>query len=143
MKSDTKVYLRVMERCVKMEREPLSTCEAMIMKVIWDQKKDIAVPQLIDLIQERYQRNYKRTTVVTFLTRLCGKGFISTYRVGRLSYAHPEKDEDEYKARLSARDVDFWFDGKPSSFIAAFCSCQKLSKEEIAEIRSLLDQMES
>ena len=55
-----------------MEREPLSACEAMIMKVIWDQKGDISVPELIDLIQERYKRDYKRTTVVTFLTRLNG-----------------------------------------------------------------------
>ena len=56
-----------------MEREPLSACEAMIMKVIWDQKGDISVPELIDLIQERYKRDYKRTTVVTLLTRLNGK----------------------------------------------------------------------
>lgn len=42
-----------------MEREPLSTCEAMIMKVIWDQKEDISVPELIDLIQERYKRDYR------------------------------------------------------------------------------------
>ena len=82
-----------------MEREPLSACEAMIMKVIWDQKGDISVPELIDLIQERYKRDYKRTTVVTFLTRLNGKGFISSHRAGRISYIHAEKSEEEYKAR--------------------------------------------
>ena len=81
-----------------MEREPLSACEAMIMKVIWDQKGDISVPELIDLIQERYKRDYKRTTVVTFLTRLNGKGFISSRRAGRISYIHAEKSEEEYKA---------------------------------------------
>ena len=78
-----------------MEREPLSACEAMIMKVIWDQKGDISVPELIDLIQERYKRDYKRTTVVTFLTRLNGKGFISSRRAGRISYIHAEKSEEE------------------------------------------------
>ena len=78
-----------------MEREPLSACEAMIMKVIWDQKGDISVPELIDLIQERYKRDYKRTTVVTFLTRLNGKGFISSHRAGRISYIHAEKSEEE------------------------------------------------
>ena len=80
-----------------MEREPLSACEAMIMKVIWDQKGDISVPELIDLIQERYKRDYKRTTVVTFLTRLNGKGFISSHRAGRISYIHAEKSEEEIK----------------------------------------------
>ena len=125
-----------------MEREPLSACEAMIMKVIWDQKGDISVPQLIDLIQERYKRDYKRTTVVTFLTRLNGKGFISSHRAGRISYIHAEKSEEEYKAKLSAREVNFWFDGKPAEFIAALSNNQSLSKEDIKQIRGLLDEMD-
>lgn len=125
-----------------MEREPLSACEAMIMKVIWDQKGDISVPELIDLIQERYKRDYKRTTVVTFLTRLNGKGFISSRRAGRISYIHAEKSEEEYKAKLSAREVNFWFDGKPAEFIAALSNNQSLSKEDIKQIRGLLDGMD-
>ena len=126
-----------------MEREPLSACEAMIMKVIWDQKGDISVPELIDLIQERYKRDYKRTTVVTFLTRLNGKGFISSRRAGRISYIHAEKSEEEYKAKLSAREVNFWFDGKllPSSS-QHFSNNQSLSKEDIKQIRGLLDEMD-
>ena len=128
--------------CQNMEREPLSACEAMIMKVIWDQKGDISVPELIDLIQERYKRDYKRTTVVTFLTRLNGKGFISSRRAGRISYIHAEKSEEEYKAKLSAREVNFWFDGKPAEFIAALSNNQSLSKEDIKQIRGLLDEMD-
>ena len=131
-----------------MEREPLSACEAMIMKVIWDQKGDISVPELIDLIQERYKRDYKRTTVVTFLTRLNGKGFISSRRAGRISYIHAEKSEEEYKARhdglIAAREgkINFWFDGKPAEFIAALSNNQSLSKEDIKQIRGLLDEMD-
>lgn len=128
--------------CQNMEREPLSACEAMIMKVIWDQKGDVSVPDLINLIQERYQKDYKRTTVVTFLSRLAAKGFISSHRAGRISYIHAEKSEDDYTAKLSARDVDFWFDGKASNFIAALSSCQSLSKEDIAQIRSILDEID-
>lgn len=135
-------YLVRVERCQNMEREPLSACEAMIMKVIWDQKGDISVPELIDLIQERYKRDYKRTTVVTFLTRLNGKGFISSRRAGRISYIHAEKSEEEYKAKLSAREVNFWFDGKPAEFIAALSNNQSLSKEDIKQIRGLLDEMD-
>lgn len=135
-------YLVRVERCVRIWREPLSACEAMIMKVIWDQKGDISVPELIDLIQERYKRDYKRTTVVTFLTRLNGKGFISSRRAGRISYIHAEKSEEEYKAKLSAREVNFWFDGKPAEFIAALSNNQSLSKEDIKQIRGLLDEMD-
>ena len=126
-----------------MEREPLSACEAMIMKVIWDQKGDISVPELIDLIQERYKRDYKRTTVVTFLTRLNGKGFISSRRADRMFMTKLKPGcEEEYKAKLSAREVNFWFDGKPAEFIAALSNNQSLSKEDIKQIRGLLDEMD-
>ena len=120
-------YLVRVERCVRIWR---------------DQKGDISVPELIDLIQERYNRDYKRTTVVTFLTRLNGKGFISSHRAGRISYIHAEKSEEEYKAKLSAREVNFWFDGKPAEFIAALSNNQSLSKEDIKQIRGLLDEMD-
>ena len=143
-KCDTCLFITgvVNSRCEIPIGEPLSACEAMIMKVIWDQKGDISVPELIDLIQERYKRDYKRTTVVTFLTRLNGKGFISSHRAGRISYIHAEKSEEEYKAKLSAREVNFWFDGKPAEFIAALSNNQSLSKEDIKQIRGLLDEMD-
>ena len=99
-----------------MEREPLSACEAMIMKVIWDQKGDISVPELIDLIQERYKRDYKRTTVVTFLTRLNGKGFISSRRAGRISYIHAEKSEENTRqSSQRARLISGSTASRPSS----------------------------
>ena len=53
-----------------------------------------------------------------------------------------EKSEEEYKAKLSAREVNFWFDGKPAEFIAALSNNQSLSKEDIKQIRGLLDEMD-
>ena len=50
--------------------------------------------------------------------------------------------EEEYKAKLSAREVNFWFDGKPAEFIAALSNNQSLSKEDIKQIRGLLDEMD-
>lgn len=123
-------------------RESLSTCESMIMKVIWDQKKDATIQQLVNLIQERYQNHYKRATVVTFLSRLSSKGFISTYRSGKYSYIHPEKDVEEYEVGLAVRNVDFWFDGKLSGFLAALSRCQKFSKEEIRQVRGILNDLD-
>ena len=69
-------------------------------------------------------------------------GFISSHRAGRISYIHAEKSEEEYKAKLSAREVNFWFDGKPAEFIAALSNNQSLSKEDIKQIRGLLDEMD-
>ena len=98
-----------------MEREPLSACEAMIMKVIWDQKGDISVPELIDLIQERYKRDYKRTTVVTFLTRLNGRVSLAlTVQAEFLTFTQKERGRIQGKA-LSARVISGSTASRPSS----------------------------
>ena len=65
-----------------------------------------------------------------------GKAFIDLGADFRL------KSEEEYTAKLSAREVNFWFDGKPAEFIAALSNNQSLSKEDIKQIRGLLDEMD-
>ena len=66
-------------------REELSVCEAPIMKIIWESNPDISVPELVKQLNEQYGKEYARTTVVTFLTRMAGKGYITTQRRGRIS----------------------------------------------------------
>ena len=78
-------------------REELSVCEAPIMKIIWESNPDISVPELVKQLNEQYGKEYARTTVVTFLTRMAGKGYITTQRRGRISYVHAIKSEQEYK----------------------------------------------
>ena len=55
-------------------REELSVCEAPIMKIIWESNPDISVPELVKQLNEQYGKEYARTTVVTFLTRMARKG---------------------------------------------------------------------
>ena len=66
----------------------LSGCECLIMKTIWDVREGIAVQDLIRELAVRYDKNYARTTVVTFLHKMAEKGFVSTYRKWKSSYVH-------------------------------------------------------
>ena len=120
-------------------RGELSGCECLIMKTIWDVREDIAVQDLIRELAVRYDKNYARTTVVTFLHKMAEKGFVSTYRKGKASYVHAEKSEQEYKAKLLQEQTAFWFGGKPSRVVAALCDSQELSKEEVAKIKELME----
>lgn len=117
----------------------LSGCETLIMKVIWDAKEDIAVQELIRELAIRFDKNYARTTVVTFLSKMAEKGYVSTYRIGKASYVHAEKSEDEYKSRLLKEQTNFWFGGKPSRLVAALCESQEMPEDEIKKIKELLD----
>lgn len=125
------------------EDRNLSASETIIMKAVWDAQGDIATQELIKVLRTQYGKDYARTTVVTFLLKLSDKGFVRTYRQGKLSYVHAMKSEDEYKAKLLREETDFWFQGKVSKLVSALCSVKKLTKEEAAEIRSILDDTEA
>ena len=120
----------------------LSASETVIMKAIWDAKEDISIPDLIDVLREEYGKDYARTTVVTFLLKLSDKGFVRTYRKGKLSYAHIMKSEKDYKAKLLSEEADFWFQGQVPKMVSALVSKRELSKEDVAELRSLLDDLD-
>ena len=120
----------------------LSTCESMIMKVIWDAQEDIAVQELIRELGIRFDKHYARTTVVTFLHKMAEKGYVSTYRKGKAAFVHAEKSEKDYKNKLLREQTDFWFGGKPSKLIASLCESRKLSKEEISKIKELLAEVD-
>ncbi len=131
-----------MENRQKKKKCSLSASETLIMKAIWDAGEDIAVPDLTEALLKDYGKDYKRTSIGTFLDKLIAKGFVERYRKGRLAYIHPLQDEEEYKRNLIQEDADFWFRGKISHVIAALSSERKISKEEMEEIRSILDGMD-
>lgn len=121
------------------EDKGLSACETVIMKAIWDAEGDISIPDLIEVLRTEWGKDYARTTVTTFITKLMAKGYVNTYRKGKLSYAHAVKSEEDYKKKLAVNDRDFWFGGKITNLISALCSDKKLTQNEADEIRKILD----
>lgn len=125
------------------EERNLSASETTIMKAVWDAGEDISIPDLIEVLRTDYGKDYARTTVVTFLLKLSDKGFVRTYRKGKLSYAHAMKSEAEYRTKLLNEETDYWFNGNVSNLFSALCNSRRLTKDEIGEIRSLLDDIDA
>lgn len=125
-----------------MEKGMLSNCEALIMKAIWEAGKDISIPDLTTVLREKFGKDYKRTTVVTFLLRMSDKGYVHTYRAGRLSYAHALESQEDYKKELAQRETDFWFNGMASDYLASLSSGRELTDDDLSRIRSLLDGLD-
>lgn len=124
---------------IKMERD-LSATEALVMKAVWDSPEDISIPELIEVLRTKFGKDYARTTVVTFLQRLASKGFVTTYRKGRISFAHALREEEDYKKKMMKEKADFWYKGSPSDLLASLLGAQgSVSKEEIAQLKEIID----
>ena len=120
----------------------LSGCEKLIMKIVWDAGEDISTQEIMDTLRIRYEKDYARTTVITFIQRLSEKGFVETYRVGRNSFVHALKDEERYKQTFLKGIQNFWFQGDLSNLFAALCKKERVSKKDIEKLREVIDKLD-
>ena len=81
------------------------------------------------------------TTILTLLTRLTEKGFLSVEKKGRGNVYTPLISRHDYLSQQSRRFVQRLCGGNMSAFAAALCD-SGLSKEDLAELRSLLEKGE-
>lgn len=130
-----------MEDEYRQERN-LSQCEKLIMKIIWDAEADLCLSELIEELKRRYQKDYVRTTVATFLLHLSEKGYVVNYRKGRLSYIHALKSEEEYKEKMLRETTDFWFAGEVTELLTALCKAKDMTKEDVDKLKKALDDMD-
>lgn len=124
------------------EGRDLTSCETLIMKTIWDEGGDISVIDLRRKLKERYEKDYSRTTLATFLIKMSDKGFVKNYREGRNAYVRAVKSEKEYKKELLEDTKQFWFAGKAVDLMCALFRREDVSKDEIEEMRKRLDELD-
>ena len=118
----------------------LTDCETMVMKAIWDAKREISVQEIIDNVAGGYGKLMKRTTASTFILRLRDKGYIEGRQEGRNVYYHPLVAEDEY-VRSRAKDyLQFWYSGSLEKAVTMLCETAQLSEEQCERIREVINE---
>ena len=81
------------------------------------------------------------TTLLTLLTRLENRGFLSVEKAGRRSVYTPLVSQADYLAAQSKTFVEKLFGGSMSAFASALCH-SGLSRAELQELRRLLEEGE-
>ena len=118
-----------------MEKTSLGVVERRFADLIWEHAP-INTRDLAKLCNK--ELNWARTTTYTVLKKLCVMGLfdMSNARVKVLI------TKDEFNAIASHQFVDSTYGGSLPAFIAAFSTRQKLGKEDLDEIRKMIDAME-
>ena len=117
----------------------LPDSELDIMQAVWA----CDVPASRKDIEQHLDANHPiaTTTLLTLLTRLAEKDFIQIEKAGRSSCYYPLITEQEYLAAQSNRFFNKLCGGSISTFANALCD-SGLTKEELAELRKLLERGE-
>jgi len=115
-----------------MEVMKLGIVEAQFAELIWT-NEPIASGELVKLCEK--ELNWKKSTTYTVLKKLCERGIFQNNDGVVTSLL----TRDEFNAVQSEQFVEDTFEGSLPAFLAAFTSRKTLSKEEVEEIRRLID----
>lgn len=117
----------------------LPDAELEVMQALWACNMPAARSDIEEVLFKTHPM--AMTTLLTLLTRLSDKGFISIEKNGRKSYYSPMVTREDYLASQSRSFFEKLCGGSLSVFANALCD-SGLTKEELAELRALLEQEE-
>ncbi len=121
----------------KIKRLPDGELE--IMQIIWKGQPPVSRIDIEAALGEN--RELATTTILTFLTRLCEKGFLSVEKQGRTNCYTPLISERDYLAQESRNIFEKLYGGSMKTFATALCD-SGISKEDIEELQQMLEKGE-
>ena len=113
----------------------LPDAELEVMQAIWS----LEPPVTAAAVQQRVSKEWKATSVLTFLSRLCDKGFLSCEKEGRQNYYTPLVSRETYLQRESTSFVRRLCGGSGKNLVASLSDAGALTEQDIEDLRAFLD----
>ncbi len=119
----------------------LGAAELQVLQTLWEQGP-ATVREVMNHLHARGRR-VAYTTVLTFLSRLEQKGFVTSDKSG-LAYVYRPKVSQERISRSRLSDIlETFYGGAAGSLVLQLVREEKLSAGEIAELQRLIDQLDA
>ena len=125
-----------------MYTKQLTAAETIVMKCIWDADHEMSLAEIVKNANENYGKDWKPQTVSTYLAKLCQKDYIRMKRAGRMITYEILISEEDYKSEQAREFVSFWNGGSIKQFLTAFYKDEPATKEDISELKKIIDEME-
>ena len=114
----------------------ISDAEWVVMKVVWD-KAPVTTNQVVESLGDRTR--WKPKTIHTLLSRLVRKGAVEFEKKGREYLFRPKVSAEECEHAASRSFLQQFFDGELAPFLARFVEREKLTAQEIEELKRILE----
>jgi predicted transcriptional regulator len=117
----------------------ISSAEGIVMEALWQRQPLSAEDVSADVAKAQ---GWTDATVKTLLNRLLSKGAIAAEKDGRRYLYRPVLKREDYVLEESTSLIDRLFDGRVSSLVTHFSEREKLSAEDIAELKRIIAELE-
>ena len=99
----------------------ITDCEMLVYRCIQEADNEIGLVGIMDELEKKYQKDWKRSTVCTFIAHLNDKKFL----------------EAQVK-----QFMNFWFDGSLEELVQYACLAKGISKKNAAEVVAAIKELE-
>jgi len=115
--------------------------ELAVMRVLWD-SGPLTVREVMERLHER-GRTVAYTTVMTFLTRLEQKGVVSSNKRDTAYVYRAKITRESVSASRIRTLLDQLYDGAAAPMLLQLIEIERLSPEELARLRQLIDDLDT
>ena len=122
----------------KTNNQSISQSEAKILYVLWDESP-LDGKQIAEKIKSE---TWSFVTIKTLINRLLKKGFLSYEKQGRRYLYQPTLSKSQYLKTENKQFLDRIYGGSLSGLFASFSEQEKISQNELEEIKQIIKKME-
>ena len=120
----------------------VSETELEIMEVLWNEGSPKTFAWLLDYFNTQKDKQWKRQTLSTYLTRLAEKGVLCSKSVGRTSEYSPIMSQNEYESAKAQSVLDSSYSGSIRNFMTALYDGKSVSTDEMSDLKQWLSEQE-
>jgi len=117
----------------------ISEAESKVLEVFWRAKGPLSAEDVVAAMDNH--RDWSAGTIRTFVTRLVKKKALAATPDGRRYLYRPLIRREDYVHEQSRSLIDRLFGGRIAPFVTHFSEQQNLSREEIAELKRLIERL--
>ena len=117
----------------------LSEAEWHVLESLWAASPKVGSQIVADLEQ---RRGWSRSTTLTMLKRMAEKGLITCEDNGRMRVYAPLVEREAAVKKETDNFLKRVYNGSASMLVSSFIKRQRLSAEELSELRQILDKEE-
>jgi predicted transcriptional regulator len=117
----------------------ISAAESVVMEALW-RREPLGADEIAAEVAEG--QGWTEATVKTLINRLLKKGAVAAEPQGRRYLYRPVLGREAYVAAESQGLLDRLFEGRLAPLVSHFSESRKLSAEDIAELKKLIEGLD-
>ena len=117
-------------------KHTITDAEYSIMKILWSSEPPMTVADVVNALDGSH---WTASTVSTCLQRLLKKEVVSCEKRGKTNLYYPLLKQQDYDLQETETFLSKIYKGSVKNLVAALYENQKLSKEDISELKTMFE----